>query len=574
MAYSRVVSVGNGTATQFTVNFALDYLLETDVTCRVGTEVDGSRDPIYRAITFLSTNLIEVAGAPAGNGVPIVFERTVDKDVLRVNFTNGDQLDEDNLDTAQKQAMMAVQEVLDGRFSVFTQDLDMGGFKIKNLASPTASSDAATKDYVDAGTAARDEGAAASAAVATAQAVIATEQASVSTAQAVIATEQASAAMDNAALTEADRVQTALDRAAVAADLVLVEAGAGQLTVRYFTGDGVTTDYPLPFNPGVAANVFVNFTGASQFASDYTLVNVAGVTKVRFTVAPPKNVAIELRFGSSLAVNVPADGSVVPASLSGISTTNIPEGSNKYFNPAIMRGYLAGLVLSTAGASSTFSIAVGVATDSTNVDVISLTSAMSKTTSAWAAGSGNGSLDTGTIAASTWYHFFLIKNPTNGAADVVTSATVTPNAGPTTLPIGYTLFRRIGSRKTDGSAKWVGFNQIGDLVQLTAPVADANNLAVSTTSQTVPLTVPPGLNVVAVFNATKTATNDVLLYSGIGDVQAANVPSGNYVLAVGLMSGAFQLLTDTSRNIRASATGTDALYIATQGWIDRRGRDA
>jgi hypothetical protein len=38
MAYSRVVAEGDGTTTQFAVNFALDYLLETsDVTCRVGT---------------------------------------------------------------------------------------------------------------------------------------------------------------------------------------------------------------------------------------------------------------------------------------------------------------------------------------------------------------------------------------------------------------------------------------------------------------------------------------------------------------------------------------------------------
>lgn len=150
MAYSRVVAEGDGTTTQFTVNFALDYLLETDVTCRVGTEVDGVGDPIYRTVTFLSTNLLEVGGTAPGNGVQIVFERTVDKSALRVDFSNGDQLDEDNLMIAQKQAMMAVHEVLDGRFATFTEDLDAGGFSLVNIRAPVAPGDSVNKAYVDA----------------------------------------------------------------------------------------------------------------------------------------------------------------------------------------------------------------------------------------------------------------------------------------------------------------------------------------------------------------------------------------------------------------------------------------
>jgi Phage T7 tail fibre protein len=149
MAYSRVVAIGDGHTKQFSVNFALDYLLEADVTCRVGSEVDGSGAPIYRAITFLSTNLIDVAGAPAGDGVQIIFERTVDKNRLRVDYNNGDQLDEDNLMVAQKQAMMAVHEVLDGRFGVLTEDLDVGGHKVVNSAEPVLPTDVATKNYVD-----------------------------------------------------------------------------------------------------------------------------------------------------------------------------------------------------------------------------------------------------------------------------------------------------------------------------------------------------------------------------------------------------------------------------------------
>lgn len=149
MAYSVVVAEGDGSTTQFAVNFALDYLLEADVTCQVGNEVDGSGAPLYRSITFLSTNLIQVGGAPAGDGVPVTFKRTVDKEELRVNFHDGDQMDEVNLDIAQKQLMMAVHEILDGRTNLPSEDIDVNGHKLINVAEPTDATDAATKGYAD-----------------------------------------------------------------------------------------------------------------------------------------------------------------------------------------------------------------------------------------------------------------------------------------------------------------------------------------------------------------------------------------------------------------------------------------
>jgi hypothetical protein len=149
VAFSRVTKIGDGVSTQFSVNFALDYVDPTHVTARVGTEVDGLGDPVYRTITFITTNLLQISGDPAGVGVQVLFERTVPKDELIINYNNGDVLDEINLDTSQKQVIMAVQEVLDGRFTTLTQDLDMGGFTAVNLRDPEEDTDAATKDYVD-----------------------------------------------------------------------------------------------------------------------------------------------------------------------------------------------------------------------------------------------------------------------------------------------------------------------------------------------------------------------------------------------------------------------------------------
>src|SRR5687767_10158095 len=122
MAFSRLVRIGTGVDNIFSVNFTLGYLSESDITCRVGTEVDGLGDPTYRTVTFLGDNLLEAGGALIAADAVVVFERTVAKDELAVNFADGDVMDEDNLDKANKQLIMLVHEVLDGRFDAFSKD--------------------------------------------------------------------------------------------------------------------------------------------------------------------------------------------------------------------------------------------------------------------------------------------------------------------------------------------------------------------------------------------------------------------------------------------------------------------
>src|SRR5204863_423086 len=84
--------------------------------------------------------------------------------------------------------------------------------------------------------------------------------------------------------------------------------------------------------------------------------------------------------------------------------------------------------LSTAGASTTFSVAAGVAANSTNADMLTLAASINKTTAAWAVGTGNGALDTGAIATATWYHVYLIKRPDTQVVDIAVSLSA---SGPT-----------------------------------------------------------------------------------------------------------------------------------------------
>lgn len=168
MALSKIIAIGNGSNKTFSVNFALGYIRESDVTARVGNEVDGLGAPVYRTITFDTPTLMTISGTAPGIGVPVVFERTLPKDVLLVNYEDGDIINDDNLNTSQKQAMMLVHEVLDGRFGAFDADLDMGGFLVRDSGTPLLPGDLTNKAYVDAGLAQTVTDAAAAAASAAA----------------------------------------------------------------------------------------------------------------------------------------------------------------------------------------------------------------------------------------------------------------------------------------------------------------------------------------------------------------------------------------------------------------------
>ncbi|PDT87494.1 hypothetical protein CO669_25350 [Bradyrhizobium sp. Y36] len=244
---------------------------------------------------------------------------------------------------------------------------------------------------------------------------------------------------------------------------------------------------------------------------------------------------------------------------------------------SLIPNHLSGLTLSTAGSSATFSVAMGAANDSTNVDFLKLASAYSKTTSAWAVGSGNGALDTGAIAANTWYHAYLIKRPDTGVVDVLISLSATSP----TMPANYTLFRRIGSMKTNGSSQWIKFIQVGDEFILDAPVADQSAVALSASSLYTLASVPTGVNVRANFISnyqSNTAGSYMLVQSPLVTSQTINSPSGNLTNYVPVVSTPSVLkesiLTNTSGQVRAvsNGVGTITWTVVTTGWIDSRGK--
>lgn len=263
----------------------------------------------------------------------------------------------------------------------------------------------------------------------------------------------------------------------------------------------------------------------------------------------------ELKLGSGLALA----GDTLSASL----------------NATLVPNFLSGLTLSTAGGSGTMAIAAGVANDTSNTVLMQLASAISKTTASWAVGTAQGGLDTGSIANSTWYHFYLIERADGTNVDVIFSLSAAAPA----LPTFYVLARRIGSAKTDGSGHWTAFTQVGDRFIWAAAVADASSANASSAARTaLTLTVPTGIVVEALFRATiqpgvgvrlsftSLLENDVVVSDNTADLSGSQSTT--------LASGSFARLTNTSAQIgyRSDTTGGGQLWESTYGWIDFRGK--
>lgn len=242
-----------------------------------------------------------------------------------------------------------------------------------------------------------------------------------------------------------------------------------------------------------------------------------------------------------------------------------------------IRGYLDGYIMSTAGSSATMTIAAGQATDTTATSYITRTTSINKTTSSWVVGDAQGGLDTGTIANNTWYHFYAILRPDTSVVDVCFS---TSASAPTTggaIPAAYTLYRRIGSGKTNGSAQWVKFVQYGDLFLWDAAVLDITNAATGSSPVTGTLpSVPLGIETKANLQFYIT-DNGVILQVSPVSVSAQSPSSSAAPLGTGGSNAAPTLgncdvMVSTTQTFRYQTNSNTTVRISVSGWTDTRGK--
>jgi hypothetical protein len=282
---------------------------------------------------------------------------------------------------------------------------------------------------------------------------------------------------------------------------------------------------------------------------------------------------------------------LILATAAGASTipTFVTLGTFLSGAPSALQGYIGGLTLSNDGTSpnTVIDIAAGVATSDDAAVSMALSAVTKNCNAAWAVGSGNGALDSGSsLTASTWYHVFVIERTDTKVVDALIS---TSSASPA-LPTNYTKKRRIGSFKTDGSSHILTFVQNGDLFMWGSPVLDVsvNNPGVSAVTRT--LTVPTGVKVRALLSLglQATAAADMPASVLLSDLAISDFTPGvnsaasfsMYITGSGVgltqTSAQVTVVTNISGQVRSrlqgSTTGTYC-YIVTLGWFDTRGRN-
>lgn len=234
-------------------------------------------------------------------------------------------------------------------------------------------------------------------------------------------------------------------------------------------------------------------TDLSAATGDY--VTITGTTTITALGTSPAGTRRYVRFAGILTLTYNATSLILPTAANittaaGDTAIFISEGSGNWRcvdyvrangqqvagNSAQLQGYLFGLTATTnSGTPNTnIDIAVGVAaTYNTPYTLITLASAITKNTNnSWAVGTGNGSLDTGAIANSTYYGY-LIQRSDTGVVDVLTSLSSTSPTMPANYdrrsPALFTFVRTAGvnsvpimlsSLASDVKA-WVNFNGTG-----------------------------------------------------------------------------------------------------------------
>jgi hypothetical protein len=357
----------------------------------------------------------------------------------------------------------------------------------------------------------------------------------------------------------------------------------GSIPQPFKTITGTTTITSLGSSAKVGSIHVVVFSGALTLTYNATSLIIPGQTN-QVTAAGDNMIAVYLGSGNWRVLHyIPITGAAV-SSIAGntgaFTLGNCLANSGNVLQVAVPcnLGQIWGLTLSTAGGSGTFGIALGIAGDPIVGGMMRLASNYTKGTASWVVGSGNGSLDTGSISPNSWYYVFLMERPDTGIVDVCVSA-VSVNACSTggAIPSAYTMFRRIGAMKTDGSSHWVAFTQVGDEFIWAAPVQD-----VSTSNPTGlnTLSVPPNIIVSAKFlyDFSCTSTGSfVVIQSPLIATQAPNTPAGNIIgsnVVGSSINGYAQILTNTAAQIRLANNGiaTITFFIVTSGWIDTRGK--
>jgi hypothetical protein len=264
-------------------------------------------------------------------------------------------------------------------------------------------------------------------------------------------------------------------------------------------------------------------------------------------------------------------------SRAGAVTLNLGDITGAGGSPVLPK-YLAGLTLSNDATTpaTVLDIAAGSACSDDLSTMMVLTAVMTKNcNAAWAVGSGNGALDSGSaLTANNAYAVFIIERPDTSVVDILISA----NATAPVLPAGYTKKRRIGAFGTDASAHIIAFIQLEDYFW-TAQYNVFGQTGGTVAAALAPLPGPLGVSFQPLLEyevGATSSTMSLLLQSAVNpNINFSVVVSNGYAGVNTVYGATIGPPTNTARQITigstlSGTTGTAQLW--SQGWIDSRGK--
>lgn len=237
---------------------------------------------------------------------------------------------------------------------------------------------------------------------------------------------------------------------------------------------------------------------------------------------------------------------------------------------------IAGLEISNAADSDhDITIDAGAAVSKTKSGILSLPSSITKQIDvAWVAGDNAGGLFSGTVAADTTYHVFIIEKDSDGSIDAGFDTSLTAS----NIPSGYTNYRRVGSVFTNSSSNIVNFTQSGDYFEIKEFSRDVNDSTGGTAGVLAALPVPTGLSTIKaniLFELIGNNSVSAWVQSPSATNTAPSVTKRNLVIASGDSLSATERLVpvDSSGQVRYRASATPSsgsVNIFTLGWFDGR----
>lgn len=239
-------------------------------------------------------------------------------------------------------------------------------------------------------------------------------------------------------------------------------------------------------------------------------------------------------------------------------------------NDMILDEYVRGLNLSNNVSDANNDIDIGVGRARGNgVSVTNSSTITKQLDSVWAAGTGNGGLDTGAKAANQTYHIHSIRRDNDGLFDALMSLSV---SNPT-VPNGWTRVQRLGAIMTDGTGNIRPFIQDGNTFHhnTIAPPVEYSGSTRSKSALTV--TAPAGIRVRGIFQFTGTvSTGDSGINAAVFDGANPNIGRSFQVYVSANAKAGRNVVeqhTNASSQIQFELVGQGGTYaFSTLGWVD------